>query len=166
MQKEGVLLLHDYNAWANARVLEAAAQVTASQFTAPAAVSFKSLRGTLVHVLSAERTWRLRCAEGVSPEAGLRQEEFTDVAALRDRWRAEESAMRAFLDGLNDADPLRTVGYTTTQGVAHQDVLWHLLLHVVNHGTQFRGEAGALLADYGHSPGDLDLILYLRSQRS
>jgi uncharacterized damage-inducible protein DinB len=166
MQQQGLLLLHDYNAWANARVLEAAAQVTPAQFTATAAVSFKSLRGTLVHVLSGERTWRLRCAEGVSPEAGIRQEEFPDLAALRDHWRDEEAAMRAFLHGLTDADALQTVGYTTTQGVAHQDILWHLIAHVVNHGTQFRGEAGALLADYGHSPGDLDLILYLRSQRS
>ena len=142
MQKEGLLLLYEYNAWANAQVLEAAAQVTPAQFTAPAAVSFKSLRGTLVHVLSAERTWRLRCADGISPRERIQQEEFSDVAALQDRWRFEESTMHAFLEGLTDTDALRTVDYTTTQGAAHQDVLWHLILHVVNHGTQFRGEAG------------------------
>jgi uncharacterized damage-inducible protein DinB len=36
------------------------------------------------------------------------------------------------------------------------------LVHVVNHGTQFRSEAAVALTEYGHSPGDLDLIFYLR----
>jgi uncharacterized damage-inducible protein DinB len=39
------------------------------------------------------------------------------------------------------------------------------LAHVVNHGTQSRSEAAVLLTEYGQSPGDLDLILFLREQR-
>jgi uncharacterized damage-inducible protein DinB len=42
------------------------------------------------------------------------------------------------------------------------NVLWHLLVHVLNHGTQHRSEAALLLTSYGQSPGDLDLILFLR----
>lgn len=70
--------------------------------------------------------------------------------------------MRSFLMSLSDEELRGTVQYTTTRGVSHENILWHLLLHVVNHGTQFRGEAGTLLAEYGHSPGDLDLIAFLR----
>ena len=40
-------------------------------------------------------------------------------------------------------------------------ILWHCLYHVVNHGTQHRSEAAALLTDYGSSPGDLDFTLFL-----
>ena len=45
-----------------------------------------------------------------------------------------------------------------------RNVLWNLLAHVVNHGTQFRGEAGVALAAYGQSPGDLDLLLFFREK--
>jgi uncharacterized damage-inducible protein DinB len=39
--------------------------------------------------------------------------------------------------------------------------LWHGPSLAVNHGTQHRGEAAALLTDYGQSPGDLDFTLFL-----
>jgi uncharacterized damage-inducible protein DinB len=35
-----------------------------------------------------------------------------------------------------------------------------MLIHVMNHGTQHRAEAAALLTSAGRSPGDLDLIDY------
>lgn len=70
--------------------------------------------------------------------------------------------MRAYLDSLRVSDLTGLVRYTNTKGVAFENILWKILLHVVNHGSQFRAEAGVLLAEYGHSPGDLDLILYVR----
>ena len=163
MNKDGLLLMWDYNVWANNLVLDAAAQVTPDQLTGPAAVSFGSLRGTLVHILGAERTWRYRCFHGAPPETRPTQEEFEGVAALRDYWQGEQAAMRAHLDGLTDEGVEGAVHYTTLEGVHYEHAVWHLILHVVNHGTQFRGEAGALLAQYGHSPGNIDLTVYLRS---
>jgi uncharacterized damage-inducible protein DinB len=39
--------------------------------------------------------------------------------------------------------------------------LWQAMAHLVNHGTQHKTEAAAMLTDFGQSPGDIDMILYL-----
>jgi uncharacterized damage-inducible protein DinB len=38
--------------------------------------------------------------------------------------------------------------------------VWQMLVHVVNHGTQHRAEAAALLTAEGRSPGEFDLVNY------
>lgn len=162
MQKADVMLLFDYNYWANRRVLDAAANVSDEQFVAPANQSHGSLRGTLVHVLHAEWVWRLRTQEGIHPTVLFTEEEFPNLGALRSRWEMEEEAVRAYLGSQPDGPLDEVIEYTTTSGVPHSQPLWQIMIHVVNHGTQFRSEAALLLTEDGHSPGDLDFIQFLR----
>jgi uncharacterized damage-inducible protein DinB len=162
MNTDDVLTLFEYNYWANRRVLSAAAKVRPEEFAAPARLSHGSLRGALVHTLGAEVVWRLRCQEGVSPPGMLSEDELPTLDALEQRWAREENAMRSYLASLADDLLVQTVQYRNTQGILFETVLWHALAHVVNHGTQFRGEAAIALTGYGHSPGDLDMIAYFR----
>ena len=74
--------------------------------------------------------------------------------------------MRDYLAQLTDDDMTDYVRYTTDEGNKRERLLWHCLLHVVNHGTQHRSEAAALLTDYGHSPGDLDFTVFLNEYAS
>ena len=164
MNKTDILTLYDYNYWANARVLNAAARLTPDQFTAPAGLSHGSVRGTLAHILIAEMLWRLRCAEGISLSALPDEKDFPTIEVLGEQWRDEEQKMRAYLSSLGDEALLQTVHYKNTAGVPYENVLWNLLVHVVNHGTQFRGEAGVALTAYGQSPGDLDMLQYFRAK--
>ena len=156
--------LYDYNSWATERILLAADKVSDAQFLAPAHFSWGGLRGTLVHTMSAEWTWRSRW-QGVSPTAPLRVEDYPTVAALRARWREEETAIRAFVAKLSEPDLARTINYTQMRGGVSAEPLWQLMVHVVNHGTQHRAEAAALVTEYGHSPGDLDFIVFVRERQ-
>ncbi|MGH7308893.1 MAG: DinB family protein [Candidatus Rokuibacteriota bacterium] len=162
MNPDDLRILYDYNYWANARVLTAAARVSPAQLTAPARLSHGSLRGTLAHTLGTEVVWRLRCQEGISLAALPTESELPTLDAIQARWIEEERRMRGYLASLSDAGLTATVHYKTTKGAPFANVLWQLLAHVVNHGTQFRAEAGVALTEYGHSPGDLDLLAFLR----
>lgn len=164
MNKAEILMLFDYSAWANRRILDAAEGLSQEQFISPAGLDYGSLRGTLVHILSAETTWRKRCQEGISPSSSLVEDAFPTLAALRERWSEAELAMTAFLASLTDEDLQRTIHYRTTKGVPYEDALWQLLLHVVNHGTQHRAEAAITLTQHGCSPGNVDLIVFLRER--
>lgn len=72
--------------------------------------------------------------------------------------------MRSFLDTLADEDLTRIVSYRNTRGASFENVLWQILAHVVNHGTQHRSEAAMFLTEHGASPGDLDLMTFLRGR--
>jgi uncharacterized damage-inducible protein DinB len=66
-----------------------------------------------------------------------------------------------FLNVVTDERLNNTFDYKNTSGKPFTKVLWQVMVHVVNHGTQHRSEAAAILTDLGHSPGDIDLISFL-----
>lgn len=153
--------LYDYNYWANQRILHAAEGVGGAQFAATVFPHHNSLRGTLVHTLAAEWIWLSRW-QGISPSALLREEDFPTLESIRNRWCQEEQNVRTFVAALGGDDLKRAVHYTNIRGKAMAFPLWQLMAHVVNHGTQHRSEAAAMLTELGHSPGDMDLTVFLQ----
>ena len=162
MQKTDILSLYAYNRWANRRIQQATQHLSTAQFLAPAPVSYGSLRGTLVHHLGVEWIWRIRCQQTISPPSLPPEEQFPTFETLQTRWREEDDAMQAFLVGLDDEAINSVLLYTNMKGVQCETVLWQILFHVVNHGTQFRSEAAVVLTSYHHSPGDLDYMVFVR----
>jgi len=164
MNLRDILTLYDYNYWANHRILAAGAGVSPEQFTVATTHSFGSLRGTLVHTLDTEYSWRMLLQHNTLDFRAMEEEDFPTFEALPERWQEEELAMRDFLIHLTDADLTGIVRYTTDEGEKRERVLWHCLLHVVNHGTHHRSEAAAILTDCDHSPGELDFTVFLNEQ--
>jgi uncharacterized damage-inducible protein DinB len=162
MQIAEISTLFHYNDWANQKILDATARLAPEAYAAPAGLSHGSIRGMLLHCLSAEMQWRQRCQSGTTLKTMLSENELPAFAQLRRRWEEETRARRAYLDGLSDADLGREVHYVTLKGVPYKTPLWQIWLHLVNHGTQCRSEAGVALTAWGCSPGDIDLIYYLR----
>ena len=160
MNNQDITLLYRYNQWANAKILEAAANVSNAQFLAPASFPHGGLRGTLVHTLFAEWIWRNRW-EGKSPGIRLKPDDFPAFEPLHGRWAEEEKLLRSFVATVTDEKLNSRFSYTATDGLPFERILWHTMVHLVNHGTQHRSEAAALLTDFGHSPGDIDFVYFL-----
>ena len=164
MKVEDIKLYYEYNSWANTRILDAASKLTDAQLTAPNEFGWGDLRGALVHILDAEYGW-FSFLFSREDEGILDPESFVDVAALRARWAQQSDITRQCLDTLNDED-LQRIHKSERDGKTYTWILWQVLVHVVNHGTQHRAEAAALLTGFGHSPGDMDFTLFLRQREA
>ncbi len=165
MKRADIATLLDYNYWANRRILAAASGLSLQQLSAPAAFPWGSLRGRLVHILDAEFGWRTQLERGRETDqwqaAELHESDFPNLESIVQRAQQEESGMRSYLASLTDASLQDTIRYRTDEGHLRERRVWHCLYHVVNHGTQHRSEAAAILTDLGRSPGDLDFTLFL-----
>ena len=150
MNGDEVRFLYGYDRWATQHVLDALHGLDPKVWGQDDVVGERGLGEILVHHLGATQRWRHGFQDtGESPEPEL--EPLPTIAELRRRWVAEWVVTDAWLPTLTD----------TFVSYVHEGVpVWQMLVHVINHGTQHRAEAAALLTDEGRSPGELDLIFY------
>ena len=160
MNKQDLLILYQYNAWSNAKILDAASRIRQEQFLAPAPFPHGSLRGTLVHASFAEWVWRKRW-EGSPQNPTWKMDDFPTFESLRARWADEEDRLMKFVADLTGERLYSKIKYISTEGYPPERVLWECMAHLINHGTQHKTEAAGILTGMGHTPGDIDLIVSL-----
>lgn len=158
MYKTDIETLIAYNFWADNEILAACAHISAADFIRPVTPDpgWHSLRGTLVHLLDTEYGWRV-ALQNLADAGVLHEDDFPDVASLRARWQAEETAWQAYIASLDDA----ALNAVWREEETIQRTRWQTILHVINDGTYHRSEAAAMLTGFGHSPGELDFEGYL-----
>lgn len=151
-----------YNAWANRRILDFCAALPVKQFTAEGVASFSSIRDTLVHTFIVQNNWLHRFQKlplPAAPEAA----EFQSVPAVREYYEGVESATQRFVAKVTDEMLAEVIHYDNSLGKPSEYTLWQMMLHQVNHATQHRSEIAVILTQYNHSPGGMDLLVYLDS---
>ncbi len=120
MNIQDVLLIYEYNYWANKRILAQCKNATLEQFTAPAEFPFGGLRGTVVHILDAEFGWRMFLQNNDWSAPELKPEDFPTLDLIQKRWKKEEQEFRAYLATLKDEDMNVHRIYDTPEG-QHRD---------------------------------------------
>ena len=156
MNRQDIITLYDYNAWANGRILGAVEPLAPEAFLRDLKNSFPSVRDTLTHILGAEWIW-LRRWHGESPSQILPATDFPSLASLRDRYSSVEKERRAFLEGLSEERLTQPFQYKDIAGNAHSLLLVQSLQHVVNHGTYHRGQITTMLRQLEAKPVSTDL---------
>ncbi len=155
-------VLINYNYWARDRVLAAIDALSGEQFTSEVTSSFRSVRDTLVHVLSAESIWLSRW-KGEVRSGMLSAVDYPTAASVRQAWQEDEAKMRAFFATVDDAGLARVIEYKTFNGQPFASPLFQMLQHVVNHGSYHRGQVTTLLRQLGAAPPkSVDLITFYR----
>jgi uncharacterized damage-inducible protein DinB len=160
MNTQDILLQFEYNRWANARLLEAAASLTNDQFNRDLSSSYSSIRDTMTHLLSAEEIWLMRW-KGLSPTEGLDPSSFPDVRSLKVRWAEVEIDQWNFLSKISDESLEEVVEYQNFKNEIWEYPLWAMIYEMVNHATYHRGQVVAMMRQVGAKPTQLDFLHFV-----
>ena len=162
MDPEQVRRLVAYNQYADERILRAIDGMSPEGLEQQRDTYFGTIAANLWHTLNAQQRWLARW--NGEPLPPLERPTITSWPAA---YAETHAALRRLVAPLAAVDLERSVKYTLRVGVTGEQPLGELVVHLVNHGSHHRAEAGLLLERMGRSPGDMDYVLFLtRSQSS
>lgn len=153
-----------YNAEMNRRVYGAALRLPDATRRADAGAFWRSIHGTLAHLLWADRIWLARFGLGAAPEVAIDASDgwIADFAALWDQRQAFDAEILRWAGGLDPAaftGDLRWWSGATGREMIRPRAL--CLIQIFNHQTHHRGQVHALLTRAGETTGATDLPFVL-----
>ena len=159
MNADAFRYFYNYHFTENRKIWDSyVAPLSFEKFAQHVDYSHGSVRDQIVHVIGADDVWfsELR---GIEPAEPLPPADSDDRKDIRAYWDSIEQKMREYLSELRD-DML----FDTPIKEPDEDrdlVVWQVLLHVVNHGTDHRAQVLRLLNDLGVETAYQDFIFYV-----
>ena len=163
--KSHFVLMADYNAWANGRLYGMARQLPDEQYRRDVGAYFKSLHGTLNHLMVADLIWVRRLTGVGEHPRTLKAILFDDLPSLVAARQQVDQRLITYVDSLSDAQLEERWDYRMLDGTLQRQRHRETLAHVFNHQTHHRGQAHAILTVLGVcEPDGLDLLLMQRER--
>jgi uncharacterized damage-inducible protein DinB len=152
-----------YNRWANARLYEAALKLNDTDYRRDVGAFFKSMHGTLNHLLLTDRIWLKRLTgEGDHPKR-LDAILYEDRRALALARVDEDERILRYVASLDEAALDGMHKYANTAGQPFEQRRREILAHLFNHQTHHRGQAHTILSVCtGREPPSLDFLALQR----
>ncbi len=163
--KHMALAFQGHSQWANARLLDAAENLTPAELNADVPGGYGTIRGILVHMMGAQRSWLRRWQE-LGPIAPADPAAFPTIVAIRERWAQLDAETLAYLEALGEPDFNQVIQMTFWSGAEDEAPRWQAIVHQAMHQHQHRGELAAMLTTLGHSPGEIDVFDYFDSLKT
>jgi uncharacterized damage-inducible protein DinB len=165
--KEHYEMFARYNAWANQRLYDAAGDLSDADYRADRGAFFKSMHGTLNHLLVTDRIWMYRFTGlGEAPDRldAILVEEFASLRAAR---QIEDGRIVNYVEGLDDERLHGVIKYRrVSTPEEYVQPLAPALAHWFNHQTHHRGQAHAILTGLVGKAPVLDLLQFQRLEES
>ena len=154
-----------YNAWATRRLLQAVDLLSDGDYRRDCGLFFKSIHGTLNHLLVGEhRLWRVRFQGGVPQVASLAKEIEPNRQALASALLLEAQAWSSLIVLWEPSRFDGVLRYTTIRGTVQSLPFAATLAHVFNHSTHHRGQITAALTAMGQPAPELDMVYMLQAE--
>jgi uncharacterized damage-inducible protein DinB len=165
--KAHFILMAEYNAWANRRLYHMANQLPDELYRKDVGAYFKSMHGTLNHLLTADRIWLRRLTGTGENPTQLDAILCDDLASLTDARIQEDARIVQLVQSLEPAELDEPFAFRMRNGTPNQLERGEVLAHLFNHQTHHRGQAHTILTVLGVSePDSLDLLVLLRERQA
>lgn len=168
--KSALLTELNYTIWANTVLLEVCAELTEEELRLDLGASHGSVIRTLRHLYDAERSWIHSLMTDSIPSvaeleaAGAADQSRPDPTFefLRQSWPKVWDEAHQWVEPLDDKSMARELPFLQPDGSSILLPRWKVMLHMVNHATQHRGQIITLLRQLGKRPRNLDLLTFYR----
>ncbi len=150
----------EYNQWMNQNLYTICAEIPDSQRKEDLGAFFKSIHGTLNHLLFGDRIWMGRFT-GEPFSAKIGQELYSDFDELRQQRELTDIQILSWSASLSPEWLNQTCQYTSgADGKTRILPNWLLVTHMFNHEIHHRGQLTTLLSQLGYNPGITDLPFF------
>jgi uncharacterized damage-inducible protein DinB len=147
-----------YNRWMNDRLYALCAALGDAERKCERGAFFKSVHGTLNHLLYGDRAWMSRFLGRDLGWQGPADELYADFDELRGARAALDRLIEDWAAGLEERWLAADFTYTSRiDGRTRTFPAWLLVTHLFNHQTHHRGQLTTLLSQVGIDPGVTDL---------
>jgi uncharacterized damage-inducible protein DinB len=146
-----------YNRIANQRLYDCCTQLSDAERKKNRQAFFKSIHGTLNHIMVGDRNWMTRFEGGVASSAHLDAILYEDFDELRAARIREDERIERFAAGLSETFLDGEIAYVSNEGESFRRLAAMLLAHLFNHQTHHRGQVHAMLSQAGIATPVLDL---------
>lgn len=152
-----------YNTIVNERLFMACSELPDNEYRRERAGSFRSIHGTLNHLLLADRIWMDRFTQpDIIGTPALDTVLYDDFNLLRAARVSEDRRIEDFMNGLDDGFLLRDVPYVNSRGVSCSDPAPLIVGHLFNHQTHHRGQIHVMLSQTSVPRPNFDLHRAIR----
>jgi len=152
-------IMAQYNRWMNERIFDVCADIPDAERKRDRGAFFKSIHGTLNHLLVGDRIWLGRFVDRPFVVESLDQELFADFDALRAEREATDAEIIDCIGSLDEPALEGELRYTSIVNPEARVIrLRYALQHFFNHQTHHRGQLTTLVTQAGYEPGVTDLM--------
>lgn len=152
-------LMARYNRWMNEKLYTLSAGLPDAERKKDRRAFFRSIHGTLNHLLLGDRIWLGRFVGRPFQVKSLAEELCSDFDELREERSRTDDEIDAFVAGLTSEKLAASFAYRTLVDPQERSTpLWILTTHFFNHQTHHRGQLTNLLSQCGLDPGITDLL--------
>jgi uncharacterized damage-inducible protein DinB len=157
---EYYVVMADYNQWMNQRLYALCAEIPDETRKTDAGAFFKSIHGTLNHLLYGDRAWMRRFTQRSFDLPKIGQDLYDNFDELRHARNEMDGELCAWSRSLSSEWLGELFTFTSAvDGKTRTRPAWLLVTHMFNHQTHHRGQLTTLLSQLGYDPGVTDLPL-------